>query len=165
MIANRMSHIVSDDNRRQIMEHIAAINTLLPFLVGLKADERKKRLKPGDRDHAFIRKAYEVGPKVEEHLPRSFTMEEFKKDVELMDALYSVMVEVSQLAEKLSDTHAIVSSEAYAAALLVYRNAKDIKEEKGLKKHIAELSRRFAKTSASAEEAGDSGEQAEEAQE
>lgn len=148
MVPNRISHVVSDETRREIVGHVAAINTLLPFLIGMKADERKKRSKPGDRDQAFIRKAFEVGQKIEEHLPRSFAMEEFKKDVELMDALYSLMVEVSQLAEKLSDTHAIVSSEAYSAALLVYRNAKPLKGEKGLKKHLAELAQRFARSSA-----------------
>jgi hypothetical protein len=125
------------------MAHLAAIQEALPFLVGLSGLERQRLLKAGNRSQAFIHKASEVGQQIAGHLPGSLDLDEMRKDVTLRDRLYPVMLAVSTLAEKLSDTYAVVSSEAYAAALVIYRTAKMVEGDAGLGQAVAELGSRF----------------------
>jgi hypothetical protein len=155
VVQNRISHELSQQKVAEIMGHLAAIEAALPFLIGLNSAERKKLLKAGDRSHAFINKASDIGQQIPGHLPRSLDLAEMRKDVALRDALYPIMVSLSQLAEKLTDTYALANSEAYAAAL-VYRSAKMVKGDEGLGQAVAELKRRFERRGSRSAAAGDS---------
>jgi hypothetical protein len=148
MVKNRVSAEVDQATLESVLAHIAAINTALPFLISISPEERRAMLKGGDRSQAFIRKAVEVGAKIENHLPRSFSINEMRRDVALSDQLFPVVLSLSQLAEKLSDTHAVASSEAYASALLIYRTGKQVKDDEGLTKAVADLGRRFERSDA-----------------
>lgn len=158
MIPNRVSSQITKASVDQILASIAAIQAALPFLIGLDPSERKTMLKAGDRSQAFIRKALEVGQRIADHLPRSTSLDEMSKDLALMDAIYPIMIALSELSEKLSDTYAVLNSEAYASALVVYRHAKDIKGEKGLEQPVAELGRRFVRRSRTDATSNDSSE-------
>jgi hypothetical protein len=159
VVPNRISHELSQQKVDEIMAHISAIREALPFLVGLSTAERQRLLKAGDRSQAFINKASEVGQQIADHLPGSLDLDEMRKDVALRDRLYPVMLAVSKLAEKLSDTYALVSSEAYAAALVVYRTAKAVEGDEGLGQAVAELGSRFERRSSARPVASDSGSQ------
>lgn len=159
MVPNRISNELSEESRDEILRSIDYASRLMPFLTGLDPRERQMMLKAGDRCVAFIRKAAEVGQMNPGYLPRAFNLEEMRKDMALMDALYPIMVATSQLAEKLADTYAIASSEAYASALLVYRSIKSVKGESGLEQAYAELRRQFARRQARTESATDEGQE------
>lgn len=92
-------------------------------------------------------KALEVAVQNPDFLPRSFDIEEMKKDVELFEALYPIVLALSQLQELLDDTIAIVGSEAYMAALAVYDYAKKNKGDAGLEAAVDDMARRFARKS------------------
>jgi hypothetical protein len=156
VVPNRISHELSQQKVDEIMAHLAAIQEALPFLVGLSGLERQRLLKAGDRSQAFISKASEVGQHIVDHLPGSLDLGEMRKDVALRGRLYPVMLAISTLAEKLSDTYALVSSEAYAAALVIYRTAKTVKGGEGLEQAVAELGSRFERRPARAAAASDS---------
>ena len=145
MVPNRISEEVNPEALAGILEKIEEVQAALPFLVGLDPIERRSMLKAGDRSQAFIRKAMEVAPHMADYLPRGLDVEEMRKDVGLMDALYPIMIATSRLAEKLADTYAVVSSEAYASALVIYRNSKYAKGGEGLEQAVADLRRRFAR--------------------
>lgn len=155
-IPNRVSVVLSPEDRAAIMVAINVLKEKLNFLIGLDPEERKNMLKAGDRDRAFIDKAFDVAQQIPDYLPKALNMDEMHKDMELMVALYPVMVALSQLAEKLSDTYAIAASEAYAAALMIYRNAKDARGSQGLEEAIADLSRRFARKANTVKSPGES---------
>lgn len=70
-----------------------------------------------------------------------------RKDVELYEALYPVVLAFAQLQELLDDTHVTVDSEAYAAALQVYNYAKASGKGGGLDVMVDELGQRFARKS------------------
>jgi hypothetical protein len=72
-----------------------------------------------------------------------------------VEALYPVMVALSQLAEKLADTYAVAASEAYAASLMIYRNAKDARGSEGLEEAIADMARRFSRKANTAKSPGE----------
>ncbi|MEH1950016.1 MAG: hypothetical protein V7K77_24140 [Nostoc sp.] len=61
-----------------------------------------------------ILKALEVVAQNPEFLPPSFDLEEMRKDVQLFEALYLVLLLLTQLQELVDDTSLALSSEAYS---------------------------------------------------
>ena len=121
---NRVSATLSDTDRQDVMSAIKTIRQKLPFLIDLTPEERRSLPKMGDKSRAFVQQALEVAKQNPDMLPRSFDVDEMRKDVELFEAMQSIMTAFAQLQELLDDTFVAVGSEAYAAALAVYAYAK-----------------------------------------
>ena len=77
-------------------------------------------------------KALEVATQNPDFLPRSVDLEEMRKDVQLFEAMYPIVVALTQLQELVDDTCLAAGSEAYAAALQVYSYAKASGQGSGL---------------------------------
>lgn len=146
IVPNEISEEITQQKIDTVMAAVRSIYTELPFLVGLTGKERLRLNKAGDASQAFIRKSADVADLIEPYLRRGFDVAEMRKDIEAMDALQVVGVAVSQLAEMLSDTRAVVASEAYSAALEVYSCAKKAQGNAGMDELVAELGRRFARS-------------------
>ncbi len=101
---NRISASLSKADREAVMAAIATIREKLPFLIDLTTEERRTMLKMGDKSRAFVSKALEVGTQNPDFLPRAFNLEEMRRDVELYEALYSVLLSLTQLQELVDDT-------------------------------------------------------------
>jgi hypothetical protein len=121
MTDNRVSATLSDADQQEILSDINNARQKLSFLVDLTPDERRTILRMGDGSRAFVSQALEVASQNMDILPRSFDLEEMRKDVELLDALAPIMLALAQLNELVDDTFMEVGSEAYAAALAVYQ--------------------------------------------
>ncbi len=147
MTANRISASLTPEDRQAVLAAIATIKEKLPFLLRLSPEESKSLPRLGDKSRGFVVKALEVGTQNPDFLPRSFDIEEMRKDVELFEALYPIVLAVSQLQELLDDTVAVVGSEAYMAALAVYNYANATKGDAGLKAAVDDMARRFARKS------------------
>jgi hypothetical protein len=147
MAPNQISATLTFTDRDMVMESIAAIKHKLSFLIDLSTEERKALPKMGDKSRAFVSKALEVATQNPDFLPRSFDIHEMRKDVELFEAMYPVMLAVAQLNELLEDTYMAVGSEAYASALMVYTYAKASGNTAGLEAIVEELGQRFARKS------------------
>jgi hypothetical protein len=80
-------------------------------------------------------------------LPRSFDLDEMRQDVELFEALYPILLSLTQLQELVDDTVMEVGSEAYAAGLVVYNYAKASGKGAGLDNVVDDMGRRFARKS------------------
>src|SRR5438067_10443793 len=83
-------------------------------------------------------------------LPRSFDVEEMRKDVELLNALSPIMLALAQLNELVDDTFMEVGSEAYTAALAVYQYTRAAGKGAALDNALDALGQRFARKSSSA---------------
>lgn len=144
-LENKISQSVSAESLKKVTDAIQVINTELPFLLNLNADERKSLLKMGDKTVAFVQKALEYAKQNPQTVPVFLDMVEFEKDVQLVSSLSKVLYPVEQLAEKLDDTCKIAGSEAYAAALVYYNAAKAAAKAgvPGLKSVMDDLSSRF----------------------
>ena len=70
-----------------------------------------------------------------------------RKDVELYEALYPLVLALAQLQESLNDTHVAIGSEAYAVALQVYNYAKASGKGSGLEVMVETLGQGFARKS------------------
>ncbi len=132
-------------DRDAVMDAVATIKAKLPFLIDLTADDRKALPKMGDKSRAFVSKALEVATQNPDFLPRSFDLEEMRKDVQLFEAMYPILVALTQLQELVDDTCLAAGSEAYAAALQVYNYAKVSEQGGGLDAVVSEMGQRFAR--------------------
>ena len=145
MVDNRISATLSQADVEAI---IAAINTIkqkLPFLINLSPEEKRGLPRPGDKSRAFISKALEVATQNPDILPRMFSIEEMRKDVELSQALQPIELALTHLWEQFENTSVVVNSEAYAAALAVYSLAKATGKSASLNDTLDELGKRFAR--------------------
>jgi hypothetical protein len=142
-----ISATLNQADREAVMDAVATIKAKLPFLIDLNADERKALPKMGDKSRAFVSKALEVATQNPDFLPRSFDLEELRKDVQLFEAMYPIVVALTQLQELVDDTCLAAGSEAYAAALQVYNYAKASGQGSGLDAVVGEMGQRFARKS------------------
>ncbi|NJO43301.1 MAG: hypothetical protein HC769_26145 [Cyanobacteria bacterium CRU_2_1] len=147
MTTNQISATMTQADREAVLAAVATIKEKLPFLVDLNAEERKALPKMGDKSRAFVSKALEVATQNPDFLPRSFDLEEMKRDVELFQALYPIFLSLTQLQELVDDTVMAVGSDAYAAALVVYTFAKVSGKGSGLDAVADEMGKRFARKS------------------
>lgn len=147
MVENRISATLPQKDIDAILGAIKLIKEKLPFLINLTSDERRALNEPGDRSRNFIDKALEVASQNPGILPKLFSAEEMKKDIELSQKLQPILLALSQLQEVVDNTVAVVNSEAYASALAVYNYTKAVGEAAALQDTLNELGKRFAKKS------------------
>jgi hypothetical protein len=145
MSTTSISAILEQTKRDALLQAIATIKEKLPFLIDLTTEERQALPKMGDKSRAFVSKALEVATQNPEFLPRSFDLEEMRKDVQLFEALYPLLLSLTQLQELVDDTTLAVGSEAFTAALQVYNYAKVSGHVAGLDAVVAEMGQRFAR--------------------
>jgi hypothetical protein len=145
MPANQISASLAQAERDRVLAAIATIKQTLPFLIDLTIEQRKALPKMGDKSRAFVSKALEVATQNPDFLPRSFDLEEMRRDVQLFEAMYPIVMAMTQLQELLDDTYVTVGSEAYSAALQVYTYAKASGQGAGLESVVDELGQRFAR--------------------
>ncbi|MBD2354127.1 hypothetical protein H6G41_05735 [Tolypothrix sp. FACHB-123] len=145
MADTQVSAKLSAADREAVMEAIGTIRQKLPFLIDLSTEERKALPKLGDKSRAFVSKALEIAAQNPDFLPRSFDVDEMRRDIELFEALYPILLSLTQLQELVDDTSVAVGSEAYAAGLLVYNYAKASGKGAGLDSMVDDLGRRFAR--------------------
>lgn len=151
MTTNQISATMTQTDRDAVLAAVATIKEKLTFLMDLTPEQRKSLPKMGDKSQAFVNKALEVATQNPDFLPRSFDLEEMKRDVELFQALYPVFLSLTQLQELVDDTVMAVGSDAYAAALMVYSFAKASGKGAGLDAVADEMGKRFARKSRKAQ--------------
>ncbi|MBX9253845.1 hypothetical protein H1Q63_07760 [Desmonostoc muscorum CCALA 125] len=151
MSKTRISATLGQTERDAVLQAISTIKEKLPFLVDLSPDDRMALPKMGDKSRAFVSIALEVAAQNPEFLPRSFDLDEMRKDVQLFEALYPVLLSLTQLQELVDDTSLAVGSEAYAAALQVYNYAKASGQGAGLDAVVLEMGQRFARKAVKSE--------------
>ncbi|BAY35913.1 hypothetical protein NIES2111_02310 [Nostoc sp. NIES-2111] len=144
---SKVSARLTPADREAVMQSINTIKEKLPFLVDLTTEERKSLPKLGDKSRAFVSKALEIATQNPDFLPRSFDLDEMRRDIELFEALYPILLSLTQLQELVDDTSVAVGSEAYAAGLMVYNYAKASGKGASLDSMVDDLGRRFARKS------------------
>ena len=121
---NRISAGLSQADQQAVLAAVDTIREKLPFLIDLTPEERRALPKMGDRSRGFVTQALTVAAQNPDVLPRSFDLEEMRKDVDLVNSLQPVLAALSQLSELVEDTYTAAGSEAYTSALPVYQYAR-----------------------------------------
>ncbi|MEA5452188.1 hypothetical protein VB780_26680 [Leptolyngbya sp. CCNP1308] len=143
MASNYISATLSLQARDEVMSAIATIRDLLPFILDVAPKVKKSMPKMGDKSRAFVQKALDVAIQHPDFLPRSFDIAELQRDVNLFEAIYPLAMALAQLQADLDDTLAAVGSDAFTAALQVYRHAKAHGDGSGLDAMVEDLGQRF----------------------
>jgi len=148
MVPNKVSAVLDENTVAGVMAAIADIKTKLPFLIDVSTEELKSLPRLGGKNLIFTTKALALVKQDSGFLPRDFSVEEMEKDVNLFNRLQEIRTEVAKLAEMVEDTYTEVGSEAYAAALVIYANAKrNGANTVGMDDSLDEMSKRFYKKS------------------
>ena len=148
MVPNKVSAVLDENTVSGVMAAIADIKTKLPFLIDLASDELKALPRLGGKNLIFTTKALALVKQDSGYMPRDFSVEEMEKDVNLFNSLQTIRTEIAKLAEMVEDTYTEVGSEAYAAALVVYDNARrNGANTVGMDDSLDELSKRFYRKS------------------
>jgi hypothetical protein len=137
--------VITDEGLQAIQRHLGEVKAALPFLVDLTVEDRRTLPKMGDKSRAFVEQALVLARQNEGILPRSFDLDEFGRDVDLIGRLAAIDAAVRQLAELLDDTLIAVGSDAYSRALVVYSQAKLAGKGTALDQHLDSLGQRFAR--------------------
>jgi hypothetical protein len=129
-----------------VRDALNSINQNLRFLIDLKPEERQAMSKYGEKNRSFVVKALTIAEQNPDILPRNFSLADMQARFAMVDALYPLIVSVTNLLGKLEDTHFAAGSEVYDDARLVYRYAKTANIATGeLEDAVDELGHHFAK--------------------
>lgn len=123
-MTTQISATLTQEDRITIADAIQTIQKRLPFLVDLVSEERSALPRMGSKTRSFVTNALEVARRNPDFLPRSFDVDEMRKDLELFDDLNGLLMSLTQLQDMVDDTCVLAGSEAYMAALTVYNYAK-----------------------------------------
>ena len=145
MSSNRINTHFTAEQREEAKAALAALAASLPFLIDLSPDERAAMPRFGDKSRGFISKALDIAENNPDILPRSFSLDEFRADVEIVENLYAIRNGIDTLLGRVNDTWFAAGSEAYAAALLIYQYAKIHNVASGVFRSATELSSRHLK--------------------
>jgi len=143
MTSNYISANLTLQARDEIMGAINDIRAKLPFIIDVAPKVKRSMPKMGDKSRAFVQKALDVAVQHPDFLPRSFNIAELQRDVHLFETIYPLAMALAQLQADLDDTLAAVGSDAFTAALQVYRHAKAHGDGSGLDAMVEELGQRF----------------------
>ena len=145
---NLVSGELTDENIGKVNTHLSDIETLMPFLIALPADEKKKMNPMGKQSIEFVNMALTGAKRFPQYLLPSFKKDEFAKDVKLISDLRDIRAGVVSLLEKIDDTIYGTAVDAMQSANEVYKYLKTASEkDAALKEFVGEMSKRYDRPS------------------
>ena len=120
---NRIDSEIVPADLSSIRQDIAAIKTLLPFLIKLGDNERKSMALMDDARRPFVEKCFELGEVNAMIDPGPGLIDAGKKDLALFITLTSLRNEFEQLLEMITDTRQLAGAEAFETARFIYMKA------------------------------------------
>ncbi|PSN15295.1 hypothetical protein C7271_21020 [filamentous cyanobacterium CCP5] len=143
MLPNKVDTVLSDADYQAILAALEVLRDKLAFTVGLAPEEKRQIAKIGIKSQTFTEKALDVAEQHPELMPGWFSQEAAKRDLDLFTKLNPISQALSEIQSRVEDTQMVAGSEAYAAARVAYKAAKDYGQSMGLNDVVEDLSRRF----------------------
>jgi hypothetical protein len=142
---------VLEDAQKQLKD---IIETLAPYTINLTPEQRRERLKLGDKSLAFNEKSFDYAKSNPILVPPYLDMSMFEIDMKDTLGLRVLLVTAQQLTMAIDDTMMIAGSEAYSASLTFYNAVKQAAKQNvpGAKAIYNELQERYPGRSAKKQE-------------
>jgi len=121
---NLISEELNDEVVVQIIDLLKQATDLMPFLTGLKPEQRKRLPKIDKRNKLFVQDVEGAIKNDSSILPGYVKPEEMSKDLKLYEQLEEVLTPLTYLFDRVKDTQVLAGSEAYTNALMVYNMVK-----------------------------------------
>ncbi len=118
---NRISQTLDQATIDSVRASIEAIETALPFLIGLTLTERSTLPKISQNNKLFVADALQAAQDNNHLLPAYIDVSEMAKDFTLYNQLDEIHLRLEQVLEKISDTRMLAGSESFTTALAFYR--------------------------------------------
>ncbi|RZK10928.1 MAG: hypothetical protein EOO46_08770 [Flavobacterium sp.] len=118
---NRISVTATPAQITAVKTALQTLNTNLPFLIGLKIEERSSLLGIDVGNKAFVEDAISAAANNPDILPKYVVVKDMQSDLALFSQLDELVPLFKQFLEKLMDTQLLAGSEAYMSALMLYR--------------------------------------------
>ncbi len=150
VMTNRISADLTEADRLRCQQLLADAKALLPFLITLEPNERKAKRNLGQGGVGFVRECLNAARQHPDTLPGTFVVEEFDRDVRLLESLDPIAAKLNELHQLLTDPRQRLGQEALDQAGVVYDAVKShSKRHSDLKPLLLRLSD-FYKRSTSA---------------
>lgn len=143
--SNKISAAFSDAEKNEVVTKINEAKALMPFLISLTVDERKRLKGIGNKNLAYVQKCLEGAIAFPDELKKNFDVREFQKDVTLFNNLLGAQIVCQALAEMIDDSMKAAGIDAMGSASEVYDSLKSsAKSNANVKMIVAEIGERFA---------------------
>lgn len=119
---NLISTRFTDEDHNTLITSVKGIEALIPFAITLPTEEKERLAGVGVKRLDFTVKTYEYVLKNPDMKAGFMNMTEYGNDVILSKQLRSLLDHLVPLVDKLKDTFALVSSEAYSGSRAAYHN-------------------------------------------
>jgi hypothetical protein len=118
---NRINITLAAEQIAAVKTAVQMININLPFLIGLTVEERIALPTINVNNKAFTEDAINAGVNNPTLIPSYLSVTNMQNDIALFAQLDEIVGIMNQLCEKLEDTKLLAGSEAYVAALTLYK--------------------------------------------
>ncbi len=143
---NKYSFQFSDEERNLVDGAIGTLKSVLEKkLITLTPDERKELAKMGDKTVAFVDKSLEYADTYPNYIPSFINIPGARIDFEAVKTLRNLATPLERICNQINDTMTMAGSEAYTAALSIYKVLKNAANmgQPGADEASRELSNRF----------------------
>jgi len=141
---NLISAEVEDETVSSAIARIKDVNSSLPFMINLSPEERKSFRKMGPKSVDYVNDCLLGANQFTTSLSADFPLNEYSKDVTLINKLYPIFVASQTLTEALNDTLLALSSDAMKEADEVYESLKSAaKRDANAKALVQQIALRF----------------------
>ncbi|MDX2303983.1 MAG: hypothetical protein NW226_14345 [Microscillaceae bacterium] len=145
---NLVSVQITSEDLKKVTEALKIVeDTLKPYLIALTPEERKKKLKMGDKTIPFVEKVSEYVKSNPEFVPAFMNVQQLEIDFKAVSELTLVLRPSEQVTNGLKDTILQSGGEAYSQALMYYNSVKQAAKNNILsaKTIFEDLKKRFEK--------------------
>ncbi len=122
--ANQISTTIPDRDLKEILDAVNFIDKKLPDLVELSNEELDALPKMRENTIEFVLENLKEAEAKPELIPDDVELDEVKKDVELIRAIYKILNPLKNLKKKLEDSALLAGSEAYLPSIAIYNAIK-----------------------------------------
>jgi len=125
MVKNLIDSELTKENEDLSIQNIRSTETLLPFLVNLSVDERRKLPKMGRDGLDFAEKSLMHALDNPELVVSYMDIPGMQRDLDLLKQVQRILGVTEAFCKRLKDTHMVLGSEVYDAARVFYRIVKN----------------------------------------
>jgi hypothetical protein len=147
MTQNLVTLNLTDAQLTAVNTALTELETQLAGLISLSTPTKRSVRKMGPKSEAFCRQTLRVLGENPQIVPPNVPLADALADLTALDALRPIMVRLSRLSDRASDTETALGSDVMAMALRGYSLLKLTGRSEGLESLRQQLASRFAKTS------------------
>ena len=142
---NKITGTFTDATKTAVITKLTETKVLMPFLITLTVEERKKLKGIGNKNLSYVQKCLEGAIAFPDELKKNFDTAEFQKDVEMFNSLIGAHIVCAALLEMIDDSMKAAGIDAMGASSEVYASLKtSAKSNANVKAIVAEIGVRFA---------------------